>query len=62
MTSIPQSKDIEWQIGLKSKTQPLIACKKHISLTKTNMDKRVGKYFESKWTSKADRNSYAHIY
>jgi hypothetical protein len=45
MTSISQSKHIEWEIGLKDKTQKCVAYKKCFSLTKTNivLEYKVGK-------------------
>jgi hypothetical protein len=36
MASMPQSKDIEQQTGLKNKTQPYVAYKRLISLKKIN--------------------------
>jgi hypothetical protein len=47
--SILKSKDKGWRVGLKSKTQPLVACKKCISLLKTysGLDERIEKDFPS---------------
>jgi hypothetical protein len=50
MASMPQSKDIEEQIGLKNKTQPHVAYKRLISLKKINigLESRAGKKFSNK--------------
>jgi hypothetical protein len=48
MTSMPQSKDIEEQIGLTNKTQPYDALKRFISLkkkTNTGSESKGGKQF-----------------
>jgi hypothetical protein len=37
MVLIPLLKDMDWQAGLKRKTQQFVAYKKHISQTKTNI-------------------------
>jgi hypothetical protein len=45
MVSILQSKDIEWQLGLKSNIQPFVAHKKHIPLTNICFEWKGGKNF-----------------
>jgi hypothetical protein len=62
MVSTHQSKDIEWQIGLKSETIAFVEYKKHISLTQMlAYGERMEKDFLRKWTLKMIRHSYTYI-